>query len=110
LTVRVNLAPELRGQVSAGDTVFIFARPPEGRMPLAIVRKTVAELPTSVTLDDSMAMNPSLKLSTLPQVVVAARVSKSGSAAAQRGDLEGTTEPLSPSRTEPVQVVIDREL
>jgi cytochrome c-type biogenesis protein CcmH len=110
LTVQVDLAPQLRGQVAAGDVVFIFARPPDSRMPLAIVRKTVGELPTSVRLDDSMAMNPSLKLSTLPNVVVAARVSKSGSAVAQKGDLEGATEPLSPSRAEPIRVVIDREL
>jgi cytochrome c-type biogenesis protein CcmH len=110
LTVEVALAPELRAEVAAADTVFIFARAPESRLPIAIVRKTVAELPTRVTLDDSMAMDPTMKLSTLPRVVVAARVSKSGSAAAQQGDLEGTATALSTGQTDPVQVVIDRRL
>ena len=76
---RVSLSPALAARVAAGDTVFVFARAAEGpRMPLAILKRSVGELPLSFTLDDSMAMTPEFKLSKFPSVVVGARVSKSG--------------------------------
>ncbi len=109
LSVRVSLAPELADKASPGDTVFIFARAAEGpRMPLAIVQRTVAELPVSVTLDDSMAMTPTMKLSNFPEVVVGARVSKSGNAMPQAGDLEGSSPPMSESASGAINVTIDR--
>jgi cytochrome c-type biogenesis protein CcmH len=111
LVVNIALAAELRESVSPTDTVFIFARPAEGaRMPLAIVRKTVAELPASVTLDDSMAMSPEYRLSGFPSVVVSARVSKTGSATPQSGDLEGVSAPLSPTSGGPVDLKIDHRI
>ena len=111
LEAQVDLTPELRESAAPEDTVFIFARAAEGpRMPLAIVRTTVAALPTRVTLDDSMAMTPAMTLSTFPQVVVGARVSKSGNAMPQAGDLEGTSEPVAPDHEAPVQVTIDRRI
>jgi cytochrome c-type biogenesis protein CcmH len=111
VTVRVSLAPELRDRVAAGDTVFVFARPAEGaRMPLAIVRHTVSELPFSVTLDDSMAMSAGTKISSVPRIVVGARVSKSGTAVPQSGDLEGLSEALSPAGAPSVEVRIDRQI
>jgi len=86
----VTLAPALRGRVAPGDTVFIFARAVNGsRMPLAILRKQVKDLPLRFTLDDSLAMSPAAKLSAAGNVVVGARISKSGKAAAQEGDLQG---------------------
>ncbi|MDR3482986.1 MAG: c-type cytochrome biogenesis protein CcmI [Burkholderiaceae bacterium] len=93
----VELDPALRSQVSDTDTVFIFARAVDGpRFPLAVLRKQVKDLPTTFTLDDSMAMMPNAKLSDFPQVMVGARISKSGSATPGVGDLEGITEPLKP--------------
>lgn len=86
----VTLAPALRGRVSPDDTVFVFARAVNGsRMPLAVLRKQVKDLPLRFTLDDSLAMSPAAKISSAANVVVGARISKSGKAAAQDGDLQG---------------------
>jgi cytochrome c-type biogenesis protein CcmH len=94
---RVTLAPALQAQVRPDDTVFIFARPAQGaRAPLAILRKQVRDLPLDFTLDDSLSMSPETRLSSAPQVVVGARISKSGSAMAQPGDLQALSAPVAP--------------
>jgi cytochrome c-type biogenesis protein CcmH len=86
----VTLAPALAKAAKAEDTVFIFARAAEGsRMPLAILRKQVKDLPISFTLDDSMAMSPTASLSKAGRVTVGARISKSGNAIPEKGDLSG---------------------
>ena len=109
VAVRVSIVPELEGQVAAGDTLFVFARAAEGpRVPLAIVRKTAGELPLDVTLDDSMAMAPQMKLSAFSSVVIGARVSKSGNAMPQSGDLSGVSAVVSHSQAATVSVVIDQ--
>jgi cytochrome c-type biogenesis protein CcmH len=93
----VSLAPALAKQASPGDTVFIFARPADGsRMPLAIQRKQVKDLPLKFTLDDSMAMAPERKLSSAARVVIGARISKSGDAMPRPGDLQGASAPVAP--------------
>jgi cytochrome c-type biogenesis protein CcmH len=108
LQVEVRLDAALAEQVAPTDTLFVFARAASGpRMPLAIVRKTVADLPLTVQLDDSMAMTPAMKLSTFPQVVVGARISKSGTAMPQAGDVQGFSEPVSPGEAGTVQVLIN---
>ena len=108
LQVEVSLDEAMAGKVAPGDTLFIFARAANGpRMPLAIVRKTVADLPLTVRLDDSMAMTPAMKLSSFPQVVVGARISKSGTAMPQAGDVQGFSEPVSPDEVGTVQVLIN---
>jgi cytochrome c-type biogenesis protein CcmH len=93
----VSLAPALAAKARPDDTVFIFARATEGpRMPLAILRKQVKDLPLAFTLDDSMAMTPAAKLSSTPRVVVGARISASGNATPQPGDLQGFSAPVAP--------------
>lgn len=88
---RVDLAAALKSKVSPDDTVFIYATPANGeRVPLAIVRTTVSKLPLNFTLDDTTAMNPQRKISGEAQVTLKARVSKSGNAMSQAGDLLGT--------------------
>jgi cytochrome c-type biogenesis protein CcmH len=77
-------------------------------MPLAAKRLRVSDLPVSVTLDDSMAMTPAMRLSTFPQVIVGARISKSGQATPQTGDLEGQSGPIAVADTPQVSVSIDR--
>jgi cytochrome c-type biogenesis protein CcmH len=86
----VSLADALRDKASPDDTLFVFARRVEGsRMPLSILRKQVRDLPLQFTLDDTLAMSPDAKLSSVARVIVGARVSKSGNAVAQSGDLQG---------------------
>jgi cytochrome c-type biogenesis protein CcmH len=92
---RVSLDPKFKGQVGPDDTVFVFARAPTGsKMPLAITRKKVSDLPLDFRLDDSMAMSPAARLSTVPQVVVGARISKSGNAMPVPGDLQILSAPV----------------
>jgi cytochrome c-type biogenesis protein CcmH len=98
LTVTVSLNPAVARKAAPNDAVFIFARAVQGpRMPLAIVRKYVKDLPVTVVLDDSQALNPEMKLSSVPEVIVVARVSRSGAANAQAGDLEGMSGPVKTS-------------
>jgi cytochrome c-type biogenesis protein CcmH len=104
---RVSLSPALAARVAPGDTVFVYARAAEGpRMPLAILRRNVGDLPLSFTLDDSMAMAAEFKLSKFANVVVGARVSKSGNAMPNSGDLEGQSAPLN-GRNNGIEVLID---
>lgn len=92
----VALDASLRGRVADTDTVFVFARPVAGpRMPLAATRLTVKDLPARFSLDDSMSMAGGPKLSEQKQVTVGARISKSGNAIPQPGDLEGLVEGVS---------------
>ncbi len=108
ISVTVTLSPALADKVSPDDAVFIYARAASGPpMPLAATRTTVAKLPITVTLDDSQAMMPQMKLSAFPQVIVGARVSKSGQAMPQPGDLEGVAAPVAPTSTPKVEVIID---
>ena len=104
----VSIDPALAAKLSPGDTVFVLARPATGsRMPLAVARTTVAGLPYRFKLDDSMAMAAGATISSHAQVVVAARVSKSGTAVPQKGDIEGTSNPVAPGASG-VNVVLSR--
>lgn len=106
ITGKVSLSKELLSKVSPDDIVFILARAAEGpKMPLAVLRKQVKDLPLEFSLDDSMAMQPQLKLSGFEQVVVVARVSKSGTPMAQAGDVEGLSEAIKPG-TKGLNIVI----
>jgi len=88
--------------------LFVYARAATGpRMPLAIVRKTVKDLPLKFTLDDSMAMNPAMKLSNFQQVVVGARISKSGNAIPQPGDLQVVSQPMGVNDIKDLELVIN---
>jgi cytochrome c-type biogenesis protein CcmH len=95
LKVAVSLSPAMAKQAAPDDVVFVFARAVNGpRMPLAIVRKQVKDLPATIVLEDSQGMSPEMTLSSVPEVIVVARVSKSGMANAQNGDLEGMSAPV----------------
>ncbi len=91
----VTLNPSLADKVSPDDTLFVFARASQGpKMPLAILRLNARDIPVSFKLDDNMAMTPAMKLSSFPEVVVGARISKTGQAIPASGDLEGHSDPV----------------
>jgi len=104
----VSLDASMQAGARPDDTVFIFARAAEGpRMPLAIARVKVRDLPYHFELDDTMAMAPELKISGFERIVVGARVSKSGSATASSGDLEGFAPAVKPG-TSGVKLTINQ--
>jgi cytochrome c-type biogenesis protein CcmH len=95
VTGTVRLSPALAGRAAPDDAVFIYARAAEGsRMPLAILRHQVKDLPLNFKLDDNMAMSPAAKMSLFPKLIISARVSKSGQAAPAAGDLTGQSAPV----------------
>jgi cytochrome c-type biogenesis protein CcmH len=111
VVVKVALDPRFKESVGPNDTLFVFAKAAHGPpMPLAIARLTAAQLPASVTLTDAMSMVPSATLSQFPQVVVGARISKSGNAIAQSGDLQTLSASTTTGHAEPVQLIIDRRV
>lgn len=108
IKVHVDISPKVRDKASPDDTVFIFARALSGPpMPLAVVRKQVRDLPVDVTLDDSMAMMPQLKLSNYSEVKVNARISKNNSPMPAAGDLQATATEVQTDVDQVVQLNID---
>ncbi len=108
VTGRVSLAPALAAKVQPTDTVFVFARNPQGsRMPLAVQRAKVSDLPLDFKLDDSMAMSPEFTLSSVAEVRIEARISKTGSATPGPGDLIGVGPVVKPGAGK-VAVLIDQ--
>jgi cytochrome c-type biogenesis protein CcmH len=94
---RVTLDASLAAKVSAGDTLFIFARAQEGpKMPLAVLRLNAADLPMDFSLSDAMAMAPGMVLSGFTAVMVEAKISKAGTANRAAGDLIGIAGPVTP--------------
>jgi cytochrome c-type biogenesis protein CcmH len=105
---RVSLAPALQAKAGPDDTVYIFARHANGpRMPLAVLRVKVSDLPKDFSLDDSMAMSPDLKISSASELRIEARVSKTGDAISKPGDLSGEISPVKPG-AQKLQLVIDK--
>ena len=92
----MQLDPALGGQIKLDDIVMVIARPPDARMPVAVIRVRASELPLKFSLTDAMAMTPDARISMLPKVVIEARVSKSGFAQPEPGDLYSEPQTVSP--------------
>jgi cytochrome c-type biogenesis protein CcmH len=104
---KVSLSASLAAKAQPGDTVFVFARAAQGpRVPLALMRRQVKDLPFDFALDDSMAMMPDFTMSKYAPVIVGARISHSGDAIPAAGDLQGFSKPVAVG-TSAVNVVID---
>ncbi|MGO9804209.1 MAG: tetratricopeptide repeat protein [Steroidobacteraceae bacterium] len=105
----VLLSDALRPRVSSGLTLFIVAKSVNSPgPPVAILRTTTGNWPVTFELTDALAMMPDRKLSTAGLVTIEARVSKSGQAMPQSGDLLGVTAPVDPAAGKPVRIVIER--
>ncbi len=104
----VSIAPEIAAKISNADTLFIFARAEGGaRIPLAVIRTSADKLPMTFALDDSMAMSPEAKLSLAQAVRVEARITRSGNATPQSGDLIGRSDVVKPGARD-VKVVVNQ--
>lgn len=108
ITVEVSIAPEIASRVGPQDPVFIFARAANGPpIPLAAVRRQVADLPITIRLDDDDAMMPGRSLSDADRIVVGARISRSGGPIPQSGDIQGISDALKLDEIDEVGIVID---
>lgn len=108
LQVKVDISSDVRSRFNPGDAVFVYAKAAAGpKMPLAVQRLTLAQLPATVTLDDSMAMMEGMNMSAFGSVVVSARVTTSGSAIAKAGDYIGQSNVEDVSKSEQVNIQID---
>jgi cytochrome c-type biogenesis protein CcmH len=103
----VDIDPALKSRIADTDVLFLFARSGQGGPPVAAIRASASQLPLEFELDDSTAMNPGNPLSQHKQVMLVARVSKSGNPMAQPGDLEGTVAAVKVGATG-VKVVINQ--
>ena len=112
VTLSVSLDPALQSQLNPEHTLFIYARAAKGpRMPLAIVRLKAGELPLETQLDASMAMMPQMSLTKFDQVIFLARISASGDAMTQAGDLLGETGVIEWQKLDRlVSIVINKQL
>lgn len=109
LQVQVTLSPALKNKLAPGDTLFVYARAELGTpLPLAVAKLDATALPATVTLTDSMGMTPQFKLSSASRVFVGARISKSGQAIAQAGDLEGDAGVVDVHTQAPIKISIDK--
>lgn len=107
LSINVSVSPGLAAKVPAGASLLVFAKAAGGPpMPLAVQKLDASKLPMTVTLDDSMAMMPTMKLSQFQHWVLTARISQSGGAQAQSGDLQGQLELDRAAASKPVALVI----
>jgi cytochrome c-type biogenesis protein CcmH len=108
LQVKVDIGPDVRSRFNPGDAVFVYAKAAAGpKMPLAAQRLTLAQLPATVKLDDSMAMMEGMNMSAFGSVVISARVTTTGSAIAKAGDYIGQSSVEDVSETELVNIKID---
>ncbi len=109
LQVSVNVSDQIRARFKASDVVFVYAKAKQGpRMPLAAQRVTLSDLPITILLDDSMAMVEGMNMSAFNELVVSARVSRSGSAIAQSGDYIGQRDVSGDGMNGAISIEIDR--
>ena len=111
LRVAVSIAPDLLGSVTSEDTLFLYARTPEGPpMPVAARKLPALPLPRQITLDDRAAVMTGGSLLSHRQLVVGVHISRSGNALKSSGDLLGMTNPFDPTQTQELAVVVNKRI
>ncbi len=111
LRVAVSIAPDLLGSVTPEDTLFLYARAPQGPpMPVAARKLPALPLPRQITLDDRAAVMTGGSLLSHRQLVVGVHISRSGNALKSSGDLLGMTNPFDPTQTQELAVVVNKRI
>lgn len=104
---QIELSSDLKSKVNVGDTVLVIARKVGERMPVAVLKTSVAQFPMRFVLNDALAMNPSAPLSQLKEVTVEVRISKTGMAKPEPGDLISTVQTIQVG-TENARLLVDQ--
>ena len=104
---QIDLSNDLKSKVSPGDTVLVIARQVGERMPVAVLKTPATQFPMPFVLNDSLAMNPSNPLSNLKEVSVEVRISKTGMAKPEPGDLISAVKTIQVG-TENVRLMVDQ--
>jgi cytochrome c-type biogenesis protein CcmH len=107
VTVQVTVSPALQSGIKAGAPLFVFVRDAAGGPPLAVVRRSVSDLPLTVRISDADVMMPGRSLAGVSRAAVTARVANGGDPVAKPGDVYGEAE-WSPASGDSVAVLIDR--
>lgn len=111
VTVNIKLDHELGAEISPGDTLFVYAQALDSTpMPVAVIRRQAKDLPLNVLLNDTLAISPQHKLSDYEAVSITARISESGNAVPQSGDLTGIVDNVRVGQQAPVQIVINKQI
>ena len=87
---KIEISTDLKSKVKSGDIVMVIARKPGERMPVAVLRTGISDFPMNFSLTDALAMNPSAPLSQLSEASIEVRISKTGMAKPEAGDLIST--------------------
>lgn len=104
---RVGISSALQSKVNAGDTLMVIARKPGERMPVAVLKTPVTTFPVSFVLNDALAMSPNALISQLPEVSVEVRISKTGMAMPEAGDLISAAQTIKVGTTD-ARLLIDQ--
>ncbi|QWE04111.1 c-type cytochrome biogenesis protein CcmI [Polynucleobacter sp. JS-JIR-II-50] len=104
---KIELSAELKSKIKPGDIVMVIARKPGERMPVAVLKAPATDFPMSFTLNDSLAMNPSAPLSQLSEASIEVRISKTGMAKSESGDLISSVQTIKVGTTN-VRLLVDQ--
>ena len=104
---KIELSADLKSKIKSGDIVMVIARKPGERMPVAVLKAPANDFPMSFILNDSLAMNPSAPLSQLSEASVEVRISKTGMAKPEVGDLISSVQTIKVGTTN-VRLLVDQ--
>jgi len=111
IEVKVDVPAELIASIRSNDTLFVFVKVPNGPpMPIAARRLSALPLPRVITLNDGDRLIEGNSLSSYPQLVIGAHISKSGSATKTSGDLVGLSQTFSMADPRVIQISINERI